>query len=78
VTAIFNSVNVTDCAHEAGLLLKEFKSKLQDITGNTIGPISENTWQHRCVNHKLQQLKNSGILTCNDNKGSKTEHRIFY
>jgi len=78
VTAIFDSVHVTDCVCEAGLLLEEFKSKLQDFTGNTQGPVSENIWQHRCVNHKLQQLKNSGSQTCNDNKGRKTEHRIFY
>ena len=78
MTTIFDSVNATDCLREAGLLLEEFKTKIQDFTGNTQGPVSENTWQHRCVNHKLQQLKNSGSLTCNNNKGRKTEHRIIY
>jgi hypothetical protein len=56
----------------------EFKFKLQDFAGKTQGPVSENTWQHMCLNHKLQQQKNSGSLTCNDNKWRKTEHGIFY
>ena len=66
-----------DCVHEAGLSIEQFKSKLQDFTGNTQGPVSANTWQHRCVKHVLQQLKNSGSTMCNENKGRKIEHRIF-